>query len=355
MSFFNYNRSEYSLVFNEAVDVVDKLLVSDDNVYKICNPVAIKYPKDRKEFTEIELVAGIKATLSRGIAVQKGVAEELVVQMNRFTNTMYINEEYCILPNSASDIERKRCKLMLIVKVLHGVFHALTDTFWAICGFPLELNEDGTTTYLHSTPLHLGPVCSKNKIIGDNGYAFEEAHLRGRLLNYPDAGYSSQLHILVPADVLRESKIYIIPDERAVEVLKTLETTTLKNNPDLSLYCAYHEFKPKKKGSKKATKRPSVEADATADDNSSASRADPCKKARLEAPDPKDGEPPIAGLHVDGLNEAPVRSTKSAVQEGVGALLSLGKRSEEGSITSDDGEDPVKRFTHAVISGGAKN
>jgi hypothetical protein len=324
MSVFKYNRSEYSVVFNEAVVVAEKLLTSDDSICELCSPVASQFltstaPGARKITEPAELVTAVKAALNGGIYVFKVTEEKSVVRSSSVTNTIFVNEQYLTLPVSASEVHRKRCKVLLAVKVLHAVFHVLTRVFWELVGYPPERNEDGTIAAVLSAPSHLGSVFRSGRtIIGDIGYAFEEEHFSGRLLCCPADGYFSQLQILVLAPGLRQSKVYVVPDERVFEVLQALESGRLKRT-DLSLY------------------HPSYK--------------------QVEAADLKDAQY-AALLHSDAPTEVPaaVTACKRSLQESeyIGRVDARVENSEDEDACSDEVET-VRRLTRAIFTGGAKN
>jgi hypothetical protein len=324
MSVFRYNRSEYPVVFNEAVAVAENLLTSDDSICELCNPIASQFlistaPSTRKITEPAELVTAVKAALNGGIYVFKVTEEKSVVRSSSVTNTIFVNEQYLTLPVSASEVNRKRCKVLLAVKVLHAVFHALTRVFWELVGYPPERNEDGTIAAVLSTPSHLGSVFRAGRtIVGNTGYAFEEKHFSGRLLCCPTDGYLSQLQILVRARVLCQSKLYTVPDNRVFEVLHAPESGRLKRT-DLSLY--YPSFQ------------------------------------LVEAADLKDAQY-AALLHSEALDEAPAAVTgDKRSRQGSGGMrrAPAWEDSSEGEDACSEAGEAVRRLTRAIFTGGAKN
>jgi hypothetical protein len=324
MSIFRYNRSEYPVVFNEAVAVAENVLTLDASIFELCNPIASQFLTNKAPGTKdvaerAELVTAVKAALSEGITVFKGTEETSVLRLDPFTNTMYVNEKYLTLHESALEVHRNRCKVLLAVKVLHAVFHVLTRVFWELVGYPPERNEDGTIAAVLSAPSHLGSVFRSGRtIIGDIGYAFEEEHFSGRLLCCPVDGYFSQLQILVPAPGLRQSKVYVVPDERAFEVLHALESGRLKRT-DLSLY------------------HPSFQL--------------------LEAADLKDAQY-AALLHSEALAEAPAAVTgyKRSLQGSGGMRRAPAwENCSGGEDACSEAEETVRRLTRVIFTGGAKN
>jgi hypothetical protein len=232
---------------------------------------------------------------------------------------MYASEKYLTLHESALEVHRNRCKVLLAVKVLHAVFHVLTRVFWELVGYPPERNEDGTIAAVLSAPSHLGSVFRSGRtIIGNTGNAFEEKHFSGRLLCCPTDGYLSQLQILVRARVLRQSKLYTVPDDRVFEVLHALESGRLKRT-DLSLY------------------HPSFQ--------------------QVKATDLKDAQYE-ALLHSEARSEAPAAVTgyKRSLQ-GSGGMrcVPAWEDSSEGEDACSEAEETVRRLTRAIFTGGAKN
>jgi hypothetical protein len=75
MSIFRYNRSEYPVVFNEAVAVAENVLTSDDSIFELCNPIASQFlnnnaPGTKDVAERAELVTAVKAAERKNNGLQ---------------------------------------------------------------------------------------------------------------------------------------------------------------------------------------------------------------------------------------------------------------------------------------------
>lgn len=254
-SVFHFDRSNavYTPIFQEAVNIVDNILRNREVVIALTKPILAKYPKAKGSAKITNKLVGDKvtATINAGFDVSADAQSSGIMQIIPRNNQLRVNPKFLTCTEGDS-VEKPRCLLLLVVKLLHQILHALTSTFFEIKGHEQERDELGALKYLYAAPLTIGRSFGPNRqIIGHNGYAFEEHFLKGRL-GPGDDPYKNTLVLLLPDNSrLEASPTYIVPDELAQSVLATLRKDNLTKADvlgDLSLLIDNpRKYKPQKK------------------------------------------------------------------------------------------------------------
>lgn len=111
-----------------------------------------------------------------------------------------VNPKYTI---TSTPSERKRCLILLIIKIIHEFYHLLTNSFHELAGVEIEEN------FVNDTPIHIGTTTVSNKAIGDCG--MEKEIFGGRIAVFDTIlPYHHPLIIQIPSS--RSYKSYYITD-----------------------------------------------------------------------------------------------------------------------------------------------
>lgn len=229
-TYFDYHRALFTPAFNFAVNHVERLIRTPATANALFHASIERFrlPGCQSiEFTPIELAERINATLRSApihvISSAPGSGADAGLKAMNHCNsspTIVIEPQYMVCCNE--DV-LPRCVLLLIVKLLHAVCHALTPLFYELNGFPVKGRRV-------DPPMHFGSVLvtlpdGRQALKGDAGLGWEDTVLGGRIMAGTTAGqpsYDQPLHILITQApvVLR-----ILPDE-CVEQLVGLFTST---------------------------------------------------------------------------------------------------------------------------------
>lgn len=243
LSIFRYNPESYPDVFNEATGIVRALFANSHICASLCDPVASRFPKenyDVPDYLESTLVSEVQKTLGLGVEIMDDAKSSNCMEMHPNDSSLHVNRKYFDY-SFANDDEHNRCLLLLVNKLIHELFHALTTTFYILRGHVEleEKDENGKRKFVMTTPTNLGKSYGKGRsIIGDNGFAFEEHFTGGRLVAPSIAlSYKDPLIImLVDKHCLKRFSFYHVKEDMITAALSWYRKPTKETVHALRLY-----------------------------------------------------------------------------------------------------------------------
>jgi len=193
------------------------------------------------------LVDEVRETLSFGIKVKSCDTEKSIcMELHRNENILRVNQDYFVHDASSKD-EHDRCLLILIIKLIHEIFHGLTTTFYILRGFKELIGDEESagkrSNFFMATPINLGLSHGRGRnIIGDSGFAFEEHFTGGRLVS-PSFGatisYKNPLIIMIiDPNSINNNKFYEVKDTLVQFALEWFQAPNHKTVTKLQLYNA---------------------------------------------------------------------------------------------------------------------
>lgn len=240
---FRYQPTDYPNVFNEATTIVSAIFENSDVIISICDPIASRFPKENPDVAGYEyqqLVAEVQNSLGMGINVLPDTKTTNIMKLHPNENILHVNRNYFDRPFDAG-MQYNRCLLLLINKLIHEIFHALTTTFYILHGHN-DLNErdkNGMRKYVMAAPPNLGKSYGKGRaLIGDNGFAFEEYFIGGRLVPpLSENLYNDPLLIMVVNKTsLQNYQFFIVNDTMVDTALSWFRAPTANAVNRIQLY-----------------------------------------------------------------------------------------------------------------------
>lgn len=188
--YFRFDPKQFPLRFSEALQIVDALLGNEEKIELIFRGVYEKFVSSNRSssvdstvlFTEIQnyLKGKEKILIDYGGDDKDDVMATCILE-----RVILLNPKYCVLTvNEIRTFAEIRCKLLLVVKILHEVSHLLTSTFHMLSGL-----EDISPFILSDTPVKIGTIYDKSFVKGDCGFGMEEDLIGGRLILDTIVGY----------------------------------------------------------------------------------------------------------------------------------------------------------------------
>lgn len=230
-------------VLLNALTAVERVFKTQNTCVALCAPVLKLYPSvdgNKKSVTQAALFTAVNKELGYGINIYMDANGGTFMQLHPKNNDLHVNPKYC--EHGSSQLEYDRCYLTLAIKVIHEVFHGLTNTFYELKGHTRVARDAfGVRKTLMNTPSNLGVIIGKNGALqGDNGFAFEENVLGGRIISLVKKGplYGRPLAILVPTEDpdLRQSKRFKVRDEDVANAIAWLAAPTKGTLNQMLLY-----------------------------------------------------------------------------------------------------------------------
>ena len=144
-SIFRYDRPSFPDVFNEATSIVDKVFWDDDVLFSICDPIASQFPSYKsvglQPYSRDEVIGKVPKVLNFGFPVTQKADKSTFMQLQPFDNTLHTNPQFFCY-SEENETEHTRCLINLIEKLIHEIFHGLTNTFFELKGMPSISERD---------------------------------------------------------------------------------------------------------------------------------------------------------------------------------------------------------------------
>lgn len=213
ISYFDYPRDKFPAAFNEAVEVVNRILRHPASCSAIFHRAIEQFATPLHGGSIVsptDMVSRFAWVLSTSVGIAYTDAPEAVIEITWSGNkpTIHLARKY----TAYALCWQSRMQCMLLVKLLHAIARILTSVFYELAGHP-PLGR-----YVTEPPVHFGTVYA-DTVHGHSGYGCEEMVLGGRLVAATEGcPYGQPLQLLV------NDRMYSLSDGYVVNVVKVLSS-----------------------------------------------------------------------------------------------------------------------------------